>query len=61
MTPAVIELDELTVTVGGRTVLDRVSITVTERRLGVIGPNGSGKSTLARVLGGLTAPTSGAV
>ncbi|MGA8048449.1 MAG: ABC transporter ATP-binding protein [Dermatophilaceae bacterium] len=61
MTSAIVELDELTVTVGGRTVLHRVSVSVTERRLGVIGPNGSGKSTLARVLGGLTAPTSGAV
>ncbi|KAB7746124.1 ATP-binding cassette domain-containing protein [Nostocoides sp. F2B08] len=61
MTPAVIELDELSVAVGGRRILDRVSVRVTERRLGVIGPNGSGKSTLARVLGGLTAPTSGAV
>lgn len=61
MTSAVLALDKLTVTLGGRTVLDRVSVTVTERRLGVIGPNGSGKSTLARVLGGLTAPTSGGV
>jgi biotin transport system ATP-binding protein len=61
VTPAVIDLHELTVSVADRCVLDRVTVTVTERRLGVIGPNGSGKSTLARVLGGLTAPTSGSV
>ena len=60
-TPPVIELDEVSVVLGGRTILDRVSLTVTEERLGVIGPNGSGKSTLARVVGGLAAATSGRV
>jgi biotin transport system ATP-binding protein len=61
VTGALIELHEVTVVAGGRPVLNRVSVTTSERRIGVIGPNGSGKSTLARVLGGLTAPTSGAV
>lgn len=57
--PAIIELEDVSVVLGERTVLHRVTLTVTERRLGVIGANGSGKSTLARVIGGLTAPTSG--
>jgi biotin transport system ATP-binding protein len=61
MTAALIELEDVSVVAGGRAVLNRVSFTVTERRIGVIGPNGSGKSTLARVLGGLTDPTSGVV
>ncbi|MCA1782663.1 MAG: energy-coupling factor ABC transporter ATP-binding protein [Dermatophilaceae bacterium] len=57
--PPVIEVDEVSVVLGGRTILERISLTVTERRLGVIGANGSGKSTLARVIGGLTRPTAG--
>lgn len=60
-TPPVIELDEVGVVLGGRAILDRISLIVTGRRLGVIGANGSGKSTLARVIGGLMAPTSGRV
>ena len=57
--PPIIELEDVSVVLGERTVLRRVTATVTERRLGVIGANGSGKSTLARVIGGLTAATSG--
>jgi biotin transport system ATP-binding protein len=46
---------------GDRTVLDRVDLTLTERRIAVIGANGSGKSTLARLLNGLVLPTEGQV
>lgn len=56
-----IELDDVTVVLGGRRVVDSVSMRVNEHRLGIIGANGSGKSTLARVLGGLLTPTSGRV
>lgn len=42
-------------------VLREVSLTLTERRIGVIGANGSGKSTLARMVNGLVSPTSGRV
>lgn len=41
--------------------LDGVSVSWAERRLGVIGANGSGKSTLLRLLNALTAPTAGRV
>jgi biotin transport system ATP-binding protein len=44
-----------------RTVLRDVSVTLGERRVGVIGANGSGKSTFARLVNGLVLPTSGAV
>lgn len=59
MNSAIIELDQVSVVLGGRTIVDSVSLQVSERRLGIIGANGSGKSTLARVIGGLIAPTSG--
>nr|WP_240930837.1 ABC transporter ATP-binding protein [Rhodococcus sp. B10] len=38
-----------------------ISVTITERRVGIIGTNGSGKSTLARTINGLLTPTSGTV
>jgi biotin transport system ATP-binding protein len=46
---------------GGRTVLDDLTLTLTEPRIGVIGANGSGKSTFARLLNGLILPTAGTV
>jgi ATPase subunit of ABC transporter with duplicated ATPase domains len=46
----------------GRTVLDRVSISISpETCLGVVGPNGVGKSTLLQILAGLLPPLSGTV
>lgn len=50
------------VTLGARTVLADVSVTVSARsRLAVVGENGRGKSTLLHVLAGLRAPDSGTV
>jgi biotin transport system ATP-binding protein len=56
-----IELREVGHAYGERTVLADVSLTLTERRVGVVGANGSGKSTFARLLNGLVVPTSGTV
>ena len=44
-----------------RPVLHDVTVTLDERRIGVIGANGSGKSTFARLLNGLVLPQSGTV
>ncbi|WP_068481478.1 energy-coupling factor ABC transporter ATP-binding protein [Pseudoclavibacter helvolus] len=60
-----IELHGVSVSFGDgpqrRTVLDNVTVSLGEQRLGVIGANGSGKSSLARLLNGLLLPTTGTV
>ncbi len=49
-----ISLKDVSVTLGGRTVLDRACVEVAEgEAVGLVGPNGSGKSTLLRCLLGL--------
>ena len=47
--------------VGSRLVVDDVTLTLTEQRIGVIGANGSGKSTFARMLNALVIPATGKV
>lgn len=42
-------------------VLNPVSLTLRERRIGIIGANGGGKSTLIRMINGLGEPTAGRV
>ena len=44
-----------------KVLLDNISLTLSEQRVGVIGANGSGKSTLLRLLNGLVVPSSGKV
>lgn len=46
---------------GGRPVFDRLSLTLRERRIGLIGNNGSGKSTLLRLIAGLVPADSGTI
>lgn len=46
---------------GDRVVLRDVTVSLAERRIGVIGANGSGKSTFARLLNGLVLPSTGTV
>ncbi len=46
---------------GDRVALAPLTLTLTERRIGIIGLNGSGKTTFARMINGLTKPTEGRV
>ncbi len=54
--------DHATVRLGGRTVLDDVSLEIEPGEIvTIVGPNGSGKSTLLRTLIGAIKPNSGAI
>jgi len=57
-----LEARDLTVAVGRKRLLDRVSVTLAPGELvAVLGPNGAGKSTLLGCLAGARVPTSGRV
>lgn len=57
-----IELRDVTVEFNGRTILNRLSLTIPENRTTVIvGPSGGGKSVLVKTVEGLVRPTSGEV
>lgn len=56
-----IEFDQAVVSTPQAEVLRGVSVTLAERRVGIVGPNGAGKSTLARLVNGLVLPSAGSV
>jgi ATPase subunit of ABC transporter with duplicated ATPase domains len=57
-----LQVQALSVEVGGRQIIDRASFTVMPRdKVGVVGRNGAGKTTLFRVLGGALEPTGGKI
>lgn len=56
-----IELSSASVKLGGRLVLEGISLQLSEARIGVLGRNGSGKTTLLRLIAGLIAPDQGVV
>ncbi|HEX3802166.1 MAG TPA: ATP-binding cassette domain-containing protein [Solirubrobacteraceae bacterium] len=59
---ATLEVSDVTVELGGRTILDDVSFTLEQGQLtGLIGSNGAGKTTLLRLILGLLTPTRGSV
>jgi len=62
LSAAPLRLDAIGMTLGGRRVLDSVSVDFAPGRLtAVLGPNGAGKSTLAQIAAGLAAPDAGHV
>ena len=57
-----VDVTDLTVSRGGRRVLDDVSLTAEAGAfLGVVGPNGAGKTTLLQTVNGTLSPESGSV
>ncbi|APA87138.2 ABC transporter ATP-binding protein [Paraburkholderia sprentiae WSM5005] len=59
---AVLELDNVTLQLGGRTILRDTSFVVNQGEfIGVLGPNGAGKTTLMRAVLGLVPAASGAL
>lgn len=56
-----IEFRKAAVTYDGEPVLQPLTVSLAEQRIGIIGSNGSGKSTTIRMINGLIEPTSGEV
>ncbi len=56
----VLELNNVSIALGGRTILENMSFTVYQGEfIAVLGPNGAGKSTLLKMLLGLLKPSAG--
>lgn len=56
---ALVQLTGVTLTAGAKDVLQDISFSAGEPRVGIVGRNGSGKTTLARVISGLVNPDQG--
>lgn len=59
--PLDIVFTSTTVSYAGRVAIHPLSLTLSERRIGVVGLNGSGKTTMARLINGLVKPSMGTV
>jgi ABC-2 type transport system ATP-binding protein len=60
--PAVVEVEGLRKSYGGRTVVDGVSFAVEEGEIfGILGPNGAGKTTTVECVEGLRVPDAGRI
>ncbi len=57
--PPIVELDGLTVSLGGRAVLRDLRAALDGRCIGLLGPNGAGKTTLLHTLLGFFPPAAG--
>ena len=58
----ILELRDLCVAIGDRTLIENLTLFLTEgERIGIVGPNGSGKTTLLKTLLGERPPSSGTV
>lgn len=62
MTQLAVKVENVSKTIKGHLVLDRVSLEVPKGKIyGLVGPNGSGKTMLLRIICGLVRPTNGRV
>ena len=61
-TKRLIELEDVSISLGGREIIGGVSFSVTNgMKLGLVGPNGSGKTTILRAMSGEIPPTTGTI
>jgi ATP-binding cassette subfamily F protein uup len=61
-TKRLIELEDVSYEIGGRTLFDGLNFVITAgMRVGLVGPNGSGKTTLLRLVRGELAPSEGEI
>ncbi len=56
-----VEFEKVRLVRDGRVILDDITLSLTEPRVGIIGRNGSGKTSLLRVMAGLQSPDAGSV
>ncbi|MBK03346.1 MAG: hypothetical protein CL920_32185 [Deltaproteobacteria bacterium] len=56
-----LSIEDLSISLGGTVILERVECDITSGVLGIYGPNGSGKSTLMRTIAGIYLPRSGRI
>lgn len=61
ITPPTIQFDNVTIAFDEHTILNDISVTLSERRIAIIGANGSGKSTFVRMVNGLGTPDNGKI
>ncbi len=59
--PVLFELEDVSLSRGGRPVLESVSAEIHDGATAIVGPSGSGKSTLLRLLNRLADPETGAI
>lgn len=61
-TPAALEIDDLVVRLGGRTIIDSLALRAEPGQVtALLGPNGAGKTTLIRCCTGILTPDSGTI
>lgn len=57
-----ISINDLTVSFGGYTLLDKINFHISEKdKIGLVGKNGAGKSTIMKLICGIENPTSGRI
>ena len=57
-----ISINDLTVSFGGYTLLDKINFHISENdKIGLVGKNGAGKSTIMKLICGIENPTSGRI
>lgn len=62
MNTPIIQLQNVSLILGKRTILDKITLDIEEGEfIAILGPNGAGKSTLLKLLLGLYKPTSGTI